>query len=165
MLNLLELEQLAAFAAEGTLSKAAEKLHISQPTITRTMQHLEEDFGVSLFRRTKNHIALNETGWKAVEYAERILKSTEEEPAYHYRQLLRPCASVGTAPCSYTNLSGYDHFLIDQGERRCPERPAVRFGCSWSAASGYGAPGILQHSSVKRRPLCVPACHPCTCRI
>ena len=78
MLNLLELEQLAAFAAEGTLSKAAEKLHISQPTITRTMQHLEEDFGVSLFRRTKNHIALNETGWKAVEYAERILKSAEE---------------------------------------------------------------------------------------
>ena len=45
MLNLLELEQLAAFAEEGTLSKAAEKLHISQPTITRTMQHLEEDFG------------------------------------------------------------------------------------------------------------------------
>lgn len=78
MLNLLELEQLAAFAAEGTLFKAAEKLHISQPTITRTMQHLEEDFGVSLFRRTKNHIALNETGWKAVEYAERILKSAEE---------------------------------------------------------------------------------------
>ena len=78
MLNLLELEQLAAFAEEGTLSKAAEKLHISQPTITRTMQHLEEDFGVSLFRRTKNHIALNETGWKAVEYAERILKSAEE---------------------------------------------------------------------------------------
>ena len=78
MLNLLELEQLAAFAAEGTLSKAAEKLHISQPTITRTMQHLEEDFGVSLFHRTKNHIALNETGWKAVEYAERILKSAEE---------------------------------------------------------------------------------------
>ena len=78
MLNLLELEQLAAFAAEGTLSKAAEKLHISQPTITRTMQHLEEDFGVPLFQQTKNHIALNETGWKAVEYAERLLKSAEE---------------------------------------------------------------------------------------
>ena len=37
MLNLLELEQLSAFAEYGTLSKAAEKLNVSQPTITRTM--------------------------------------------------------------------------------------------------------------------------------
>lgn len=78
MLNLLELEQLAAFADCGRLSKAAEMLNISQPTITRTMQHLEEAFGVSLFQRTKNHIALNETGWKAVEYARQLLKAEEQ---------------------------------------------------------------------------------------
>ena len=35
MLDLLELEQLAAFAEYGTLSKAAQELHISQPTLTR----------------------------------------------------------------------------------------------------------------------------------
>ncbi len=78
MLDLLELEQLAAFADCGTLSKAAENLHISQPTITRTMQHLEEVFGVPLFLRSKNHIALNETGWKAVEYARELLKDAKE---------------------------------------------------------------------------------------
>ena len=78
MLDLLELEQLAAFADCGTLSKAAENLHISQPTITRTMQHLEDVFGVPLFLRSKNHIALNETGWKAVEYARELLKDAKE---------------------------------------------------------------------------------------
>ncbi len=78
MLNLLELEQLAAFADCGTLSKAAEKLNISQPTITRTMQHLEDEFGVPLFERTKNHIALNETGWKAVVHAKQLLKDARE---------------------------------------------------------------------------------------
>ena len=31
-------EQLAAFAEEGTLSKAAEKLHTSQPALTRAMK-------------------------------------------------------------------------------------------------------------------------------
>lgn len=81
MLNLLELEQLAAFADCGRLSKAAEQLHISQPTITRTMQHLEESFGAPLFSRCKNHIALNETGWKAVEYAKRLLKMEEDAVA------------------------------------------------------------------------------------
>ncbi len=73
MLNLYELEQLAAFARYGTLSKTAQELHISQPTLTRTMQHLEEEFGVPLFVHGKNHLALNETGLKAVEYARSLL--------------------------------------------------------------------------------------------
>ena len=58
MLNLLELEQLSAFAEYGTLSKAAEKLNISQPTITRTMQRLEEEFGVLVIRtKQESHCA------------------------------------------------------------------------------------------------------------
>ena len=77
MLDLNELEQLITFADMGTLSMAAEKLHISQPTITRTMQHLEEVFGVSLFVRGKNKITLNDTGIKAVEQAKQILSAAD----------------------------------------------------------------------------------------
>ena len=77
MLNLLELEQLIAFADFGTLSKAAEELHISQPTITRTMKHLETEFGVPLFVRGKNKIELNETGLKAVECARSLLTAAQ----------------------------------------------------------------------------------------
>ena len=73
MLDLNELEQLVMFADMGTLSLAAEQLHISQPTITRTMQQLEETFGVSLFVRGKNKILLNDTGKKAVEEARELL--------------------------------------------------------------------------------------------
>lgn len=51
MLNLTELKQLITFADCGTLSKAASQLHLSQPTITRTMQHLEDAFNVPLFIR------------------------------------------------------------------------------------------------------------------
>ncbi len=53
MLDSNEPEQPVIFADMGILSLAAEKLHISQPTITRMMQHLEEVFGVSLFVRGK----------------------------------------------------------------------------------------------------------------
>ena len=77
MLNLEELEQLIAFDEYGTLSKAAEYLHISQPTITRTMQHVEESFGVSLFHRGKNKIVLNETGKQAVIAAKKLLAEAE----------------------------------------------------------------------------------------
>lgn len=77
MLDLNELEQLVVFADTGTLSLAAEHLHISQPTITRTMQHLEEAFGVPLFIRGRNKITLNDTGIKAVEQSRHLLASAE----------------------------------------------------------------------------------------
>ena len=78
MLNLDELEQLIAFKELGTLSKVADNYHISTPSLSRAMQHLEEDFGVSLFDRTVNRIALNETGERAVEVARRILQTSQQ---------------------------------------------------------------------------------------
>lgn len=78
MLDLYELEQLAAFGEYGTLSRAAEELHLSQPTMTRAMRHIEDEFGVPLFIRAKNRIELNDTGRLAVEYARRILTETEQ---------------------------------------------------------------------------------------
>lgn len=74
MFSLEELEQLVAFADYGTLTGAAEALHISQPTLTRTMQKLEEEFNARLFSRGKNRIELNETGMLAVNRARILLK-------------------------------------------------------------------------------------------
>ena len=45
MIELYELRQLAAFAEAGTLSEAAEALHLSQPALSRNMKKLEEDLG------------------------------------------------------------------------------------------------------------------------
>ncbi len=78
MLDLNELEHFVAFSELGTLSRVSERFHISAPTITRSMQHIEEFFGVDLFIREKNKIELNETGLKAVECARRILSSVQD---------------------------------------------------------------------------------------
>lgn len=77
-MELFDLEQLAAFADYGTLSAAAEKLHLSQPTLTKTMKRLEEEFQVSLFIRSKNKLELNENGNLAAEKAHKILSDTKE---------------------------------------------------------------------------------------
>lgn len=71
------LEKFVTFYQTGTLRETAEKKHISQPTLTRNMQKLEAEFGVPLFNRTKNSIALNETGILAAEDAQMLLKQTE----------------------------------------------------------------------------------------
>lgn len=77
MFNLKELEQLIAFSELGTLAKVAEKFLISSPSLSRSMQHLEDDFGVALFDRSTNKITLNETGLKAVEVAKEIISVCE----------------------------------------------------------------------------------------
>lgn len=77
-MELFDLEQLAAFADYGTLSAAAEKMHLSQPTLTKTMKRLEEEFQVPLFIRSKNKLELNENGKLAAEKAHKILSDTKE---------------------------------------------------------------------------------------
>lgn len=78
MLDLYELRQLAAFAELGTLSRVAEEFHISTPSVTRAMQHVEDAFAVPLFTRGKNKIELNETGKLAAESARKLLQEAEQ---------------------------------------------------------------------------------------
>ena len=73
MFNFSELEQFVAFSDNKTLTKVSEVLNISQPTLTRSMRHIETEFGVPLFKREKNKLTLNDTGELAVEYARRLL--------------------------------------------------------------------------------------------
>ena len=77
MIDYRELHQFVTFHHVGTLSEAAERLHISQSTLTRSMQKIESEFGVPLFARTKNRIILNETGRLAAQEAELVLRQTE----------------------------------------------------------------------------------------
>ncbi len=99
MIDLEELRQLVAFAELGTLSRVARESHISTPSITRSMQHLEDAFGVPLFLRSKNRIDLNDTGRVAVEAARKLLQAAEstvhQVREFHARQrtiVIRSCA-------------------------------------------------------------------------
>ncbi len=84
MIEIYLLEQLDAFAKYGTLSEAAQVLHITQPTLSRSMQKLEDLLGFPLFEREKKRLYLNATGKLAAEYARRILDE-EAEMEQHLR--------------------------------------------------------------------------------
>ena len=78
MFELYQLEQLLIVAECGTLSGAAEKLHLSQPALSRSMQKLEEELQVTLFDRQKNKISLNENGKLAIELARRVVEQAND---------------------------------------------------------------------------------------
>ena len=49
-------------AREGNMSRAAERLHISQPTMSKQLKELEEELGTKLFSRSNYSIKLTEAG-------------------------------------------------------------------------------------------------------
>ncbi|MBQ6503280.1 MAG: LysR family transcriptional regulator [Flexilinea sp.] len=73
MVDTYLLEQLSAVYECGTLSAASQKLHLTQPSLSRSMQKLEAILALKLFDRHKNRITLNDNGVLAAECAKQIL--------------------------------------------------------------------------------------------
>lgn len=71
------LAELVAFGEHGTLAQTAAALHVTQPTVTRGMQKLEDDLGVTLFDRQPNRITLTATGKLAVTRAAAVLRANQ----------------------------------------------------------------------------------------
>ena len=49
-------------ALEGNITRAAERLHVTQPTMSRQLKDLEEELGKKLFVRTNYALRLTEAG-------------------------------------------------------------------------------------------------------
>lgn len=87
-------------ADRGSLSAAARELHLSQPALTRSMQRLEDEFGVELFTHEKNRVTLNEAGLLAVEQARGVLGAAEgmKSRMHEYARAQRTVAVGSCAP-------------------------------------------------------------------
>ena len=62
------LQYFLAVAREQSISRAAEFLHLSQPTLSRQLKDLEEELGKQLFIRGNRNITLTEEGMIPVSY-------------------------------------------------------------------------------------------------
>lgn len=60
--NIGSLLAFEATARHGSVSRAAEELHLTQSAVSRQIQHLEESLGLSLFRRTRQRVVLTDVG-------------------------------------------------------------------------------------------------------
>lgn len=72
-MELYLLEYLVAFRDCGTVEAAAEKLHVTAPTVSRGLKKLEATLGVALLDRAPTKIKLNDTGRFAAERAQDLL--------------------------------------------------------------------------------------------
>ena len=76
--TLQQLRILKAVATEKNFTKAANLLHLSQPSLSKQIKTLEKNLDILLINRENNKISLTENGKVFLQYSERILALCEE---------------------------------------------------------------------------------------
>ncbi|ANF97394.1 LysR family transcriptional regulator [Paenibacillus bovis] len=77
-MELRQLQYALQIAAERNFSRAAEKLHIAQPSLSQQLSKLEKELGVLLFQRNTSTVELTHAGSSFVEHAQKIIDSVEQ---------------------------------------------------------------------------------------
>lgn len=95
-----QLRYVAAIARTGTFSRAAEKCHVAQPSLSQQVQKLEDELGERLFERTRREARLTEYGKLFLTRALRILEEAEaaRREAAETSGLLRGRVAIGVLP-------------------------------------------------------------------
>lgn len=76
-MNLTHLKYAVEIAATGSINKAAEKLYVGQPNLSRALKELESSLGVSIFERSAKGMELTPDGQVFIDYAKSILNQVD----------------------------------------------------------------------------------------
>ena len=116
---MFELSQLRCFvvlADELHFGRAAERLHMTQPPLSRQIQILERILGVELFNRTSRRVSLTPAGETFLYQARRIVRLSEAA-ALSARRVWN--GEAGRVSIGFTAVSGYD--LVPRIVKRAAE--------------------------------------------
>lgn len=95
-LELRVLQYFLAVVREGNISKAAETLHITQPTLSRQMSQLEEELGVQLFIRGR-HLTLTDAGVMLRHRAEEVIALMDRiDSEFQEQNMMEGVISIGS---------------------------------------------------------------------
>ncbi|MFG3259753.1 transcriptional regulator CynR [Streptomyces sp. NPDC048172] len=108
VLELRHLRYLLAVAEHGNFTRAAEELHISQPTLSQQVRQLERALGVQLLDRTGRRVRLTDAGAVYTDHARRALRdlATAERAVHDVLDLSRGHLRLGVTPTFSAYLVG-----------------------------------------------------------
>jgi len=125
----VELHQLRYFVTvvrEGTFTKAAERLYITQPSLSEQIRKLETELGSPLFQRLGRRLALTSAGEALLPHAERVMFEVQQAHS-HVQEVLglrRGRLTIGVLPSAAARL--LPKFLAEFRERHPGVEVALR---------------------------------------
>lgn len=130
-MNLEQLQGFALVAELGHFTRAAEQLHLAQPSLSRQIASLERDLGIELFHRVRGNIALTAAGERLLPIARRMLADADaaRDEMAELAGLRRGRIRLGATPTLCTSLvaevlagyraryPGIDIEILERGSR------------------------------------------------
>lgn len=135
----MEIHQLRTFVAvarEGSITRASERLYLSQPAVSAHIKAIEDTLGLTLFERTARGMTLTSDGQRLLAKAEQTLGAHQDllDEAKRIKGSLTGQLRLGTASNASTAAVGRLLTLLSE---RCPEVVvALEHGTSREVLSG-----------------------------
>lgn len=119
-MNLRSLRYFLKVAEYGSITRAALSLHITQPSLTQHLRHLEEHFGLPLFMRHGRGVILTEAGKTLRLKAEILIDEIDGLPSQLESSQSRPRGSLSVGlPISWSELVTFP--VVDRFRREFPD--------------------------------------------
>ncbi len=113
-MELRQLRQFVAVAEELHFGRAAERLNMTQPPLSKSIQHLEKELGLELFERTKRNVRLTSLGEQWLVHAKHVLDEVTALPGTA-RKLAH--GELGRLRVSFVSTAGTDQRTTDRRDR------------------------------------------------
>ncbi|MGP4020668.1 LysR family transcriptional regulator [Saccharopolyspora sp. 5N708] len=99
-MELRHLRYFVAVAAERSMSRAAERLHLTQPSLSRQLRQLEREVGIALFERTPTGTTLTPAGVALHQHALLLLRLADasRDAAHSAAERTREVVDIGVPP-------------------------------------------------------------------
>ncbi len=96
-MTLKQLKYIKAIVKYGSITEAARRLYISQPSLSNAVHELESELGIEIFNRSAKGISLSSDGTEFLAYANQVIEQTELlEQRYTNKKPTRRLCSVST---------------------------------------------------------------------
>lgn len=96
-MTLQQLKYMLAIVNCGSISEAAKRLYISQPSLSNAVKEIEEEFGIEIFLRSSKGISLTNEGIEFLSYARQVVEQAElMEQRYLNKKPSKKLCSIST---------------------------------------------------------------------
>ncbi len=138
-MELFQLETFLAVAETRSFSRAAQKLHRTQPAVSQTIRKLESDIGEPLFDRSSRDASLTDAGRLLVDYAEKLLNLRSEAGSAITELRELHAGKLAIAANEFTSL-----YLLPVLEKFRHQSPMIKVAVQRSLSSQI-AQEVLNH--------------------
>lgn len=154
-MTLQQLKYILTIVECGSISEAAKRLYISQPSLSTAVKELEQELGIEIFLRTAKGIVLSNDGTEFLSYARQVVEQAELlEQRYLNKKPSKKLCSISTQHYAFA-VQAFVSLIRDQGasEYECTLRETRTYEIIEDVRHLRSEIGLLYMSEFNQRVL------------